>query len=73
MLTDAERMVMYLLSTGKSSKQVASQLNISIRTVSEHTKNAKEALQADTLYQAVAIYATQSKYIAKTIRKKILA
>ncbi len=60
---------MYLLSTGKSTKQIALELNISARTVAAHTQNSKAELQANTLYQAVAIYATQDKHIRRTLRR----
>ncbi len=52
-LTGREREVMNLLVTGKSNKQVASELGISRRTVESHRAHIMEKLEAGSLAELV--------------------
>jgi DNA-binding NarL/FixJ family response regulator len=64
-LTDRERQVMRLLANGMSSKQVASQLQISIRTVECHRININRKLGFNSVAKLVH-YAIQHGIIAHT-------
>jgi len=53
-LTDRERQILELLAVGYVKKEVASQLQISYRTVAEHTENIYQKLQVRNVASAVA-------------------
>ena len=55
LLSDREREVMELLVEGKHNKQIATELNISTRTVEAHRARIMEKLQADSLADVVRI------------------
>ncbi len=48
-LTRREREVMHLVVQGKSNKQIASNLNLSAKTVEQHRSKAMEKMDADSL------------------------
>jgi DNA-binding NarL/FixJ family response regulator len=48
-LTDREREVLQLVAEGKTSKEIASQLNLSIKTVEAHRLNIMEKLNIHTV------------------------
>ena len=64
-LTDRERQVMRLLANGMSSKEVAAQLEISIRTVESHRINMNRKLGFNSIAKLVH-YAIQHGIIAHT-------
>ncbi len=51
LLTEREREVMELLIIGKSTKEIASRLNISIKTVDNHRNRVLEKMAADNLVE----------------------
>ena len=61
-LTTRERVILKLVAEGKSSKQVASLLNISIRTVEHHRANIMEKLNCKNIPELIK-YAIQKGYI----------
>jgi DNA-binding NarL/FixJ family response regulator len=48
-LSDREREVLQLVAEGKTSKEIASQLNLSIKTVEAHRLNIMEKLNIHTV------------------------
>ncbi|SFS07580.1 two-component system, NarL family, nitrate/nitrite response regulator NarL [Microbacterium sp. cf046] len=54
-LTDRERQVLGLLTDGRSHKQVASELGISVKTVGTHVQNLLSKLGLHTRVEAVAL------------------
>jgi DNA-binding NarL/FixJ family response regulator len=62
-LTPRERQVLELLAQGKSNREIAAQLFVSVETVRTHVRNAMRKLEADTRTQAVAL----------AIRQRIIA
>ena len=52
-LTNREQTIISLLASGKSSKQMAAELNISVRTVDTHRRNIKQKLQIKTTPELV--------------------
>jgi DNA-binding NarL/FixJ family response regulator len=48
-LTDREREVLQLMAEGKSSKEIASQLNLSIKTIETHRMKIMEKLNIHTV------------------------
>lgn len=48
---------MTLLIEGKNRKQVASEMNLKIKTVNDHVDQVRKRLKAKTVYQAIAIVA----------------
>ena len=48
-LTDREREALQLVSEGKSTKDVADQLNISVKTVETHRRNIMEKLNLHSM------------------------
>ena len=54
-LSPRERQVMKLLATGYSTKQIAAQLEISIKTVDNHRSKILEKMQVDNLVQLARI------------------
>lgn len=58
LLTDREREVMELLAAGKSMKQIASQLSISIPTCSKHRAKVLEKMQAENDVELVRLVLT---------------
>jgi DNA-binding NarL/FixJ family response regulator len=61
-LTTREREVLKLVAEGKSSKEVASLLNISIRTVEHHRANIMDKLNFKNIAELIK-YAIQKGYI----------
>lgn len=61
-LTDAERRVLLLLSQGKKRREIAGELFLSERTVSNHLQHIFEKLQADSAVGAL-VRARQLGYI----------
>lgn len=53
-LTDKEKQVLQLLTTGKSYKMIAEELNISIETIKTHIKNIYAKLHVHSSTEAVA-------------------
>jgi len=62
-LTPREREVLGLLAAGRSNRDIAAQLFVSVETVRTHVRNAMRKLEADTRTQAVAL----------AIRQRIIA
>ncbi len=58
LLTDREREVMELLAAGKSMKQIAAQLSISIPTCSKHRAKVLEKMQAENDVELVRLVLT---------------
>ncbi|WP_340113474.1 response regulator transcription factor [Maribellus mangrovi] len=52
-LTTREKQVLAILATGKISKEIADNLNISINTVEQHKKNIKKKLNLSTVGELV--------------------
>ncbi|HXY55571.1 MAG TPA: response regulator transcription factor [Nitrospirota bacterium] len=48
-LTDREREVLQLMAEGKTSKEIASQLNLSVKTIESHRMNIMEKLNIRTV------------------------
>jgi DNA-binding NarL/FixJ family response regulator len=61
-LTTRERQILKLVAEGKSSKEVASLLNISIRTVEHHRANIMDELNLKNVAELIK-YAIQKGYI----------
>jgi DNA-binding NarL/FixJ family response regulator len=53
-LTERQRQILTLISSGQTNEKIAATLNISPETVQTHVKNAMHSLGADTRSQAVA-------------------
>lgn len=62
LLTTREREILKLVAEGKSSKKIASLLNISIRTVEHHRANIMEKLNLKNMAEFIK-YAIQKGYI----------
>ncbi len=54
-LTEREREILNLMSQGKTNKEIASELSLSIETIKTHIRNIFEKLEAVDRAQAVAI------------------
>lgn len=54
-LTDRERQVLALIAEGRSQKQIASELSISVKTVGTHVQNLLSKLGLHTRVEAVAL------------------
>ena len=54
-LTDRERQVLALVAEGRSQKQIASELSISVKTVGTHVQNLLSKLGLHTRVEAVAL------------------
>ena len=63
LLTDREREILQLLAEGKSTKQVAAELFISIKTVSTHRQHIMDKLNISTLQDLVR-FAIREKIIS---------
>ena len=63
MLTDREKEVLQLLAEGKSNKEVATQLNLSLYTVETHRANLMQKLNLHNTAEIV-LYAVRKKIIA---------
>jgi DNA-binding NarL/FixJ family response regulator len=61
-LTSREREIVQLLAEGKSSKEVASSLNISVKTAETHRANIMRKLQLHTVSELVR-YAVRNQII----------
>jgi DNA-binding NarL/FixJ family response regulator len=61
-LTSREREIVQLLAEGKSSKEVASSLNISVKTAETHRANIMRKLQLHTVSELVR-YAIRAKLV----------
>jgi DNA-binding CsgD family transcriptional regulator len=68
-LTRREREVLELLSQGLTSKQICTQLSLSLRTVNMHIANLKKKLKAETNAQSVG-RATALGYCRPHMRKR---
>lgn len=53
LLTNREKEILVILSTGKISKEIADLLNISINTVEQHKKNIKKKLNLNTIGELI--------------------
>ncbi len=56
-LTDRERNFMQLLSQGKSAKQVASEMDVSINTIHAHIRNVKSKLELESTNEVASFAA----------------
>jgi DNA-binding CsgD family transcriptional regulator len=61
-ITTREREIIQLLSEGKSSKEVAALLNISVKTAETHRANIMRKLQMHTVSELVR-YAVRNRII----------
>jgi DNA-binding NarL/FixJ family response regulator len=61
-LTTREREIVQLLAEGKSSKEVASSLNISVKTAETHRANIMRKLQIHTVSELVR-YAIRNQIV----------
>jgi DNA-binding CsgD family transcriptional regulator len=61
-LTSREREIVQLLAEGKSSKEVASSLNISVKTAETHRANIMRKLQLHTVSELVR-YAVRNQIV----------
>jgi DNA-binding NarL/FixJ family response regulator len=61
-LTSREREIVQLLAEGKSSKEVASSLNISVKTAETHRANIMRKLQLHTVAELV-LYAVRNQIV----------
>jgi len=61
-ITSREREIVQLLSEGKSSKEVAALLNISVKTAETHRANIMRKLQMHTVSELVR-YAVRNRII----------
>jgi DNA-binding CsgD family transcriptional regulator len=61
-LTPGEREIVQLLAEGKSSKEVASSLNISVKTAKTHRANVMRKLELHTIADLVR-YAVRNQII----------
>jgi DNA-binding CsgD family transcriptional regulator len=61
-LTSREREIVQLLAEGKSSKEVASSLNISVKTAETHRANIMRKLRLHTISELVR-YAVRNQII----------
>jgi DNA-binding NarL/FixJ family response regulator len=52
-ITRRETEILYFMSQGKSSKEIASSLKISVQTVRKHTKNIYRKLDAHNKIEAL--------------------
>jgi DNA-binding CsgD family transcriptional regulator len=69
LLTPREREVLELLSQGLTSKQIGTQLNLSLRTVNMHIANLKAKFKSETNAQSVG-RATALGYCRPHMRKR---
>ena len=53
-LTNREKEILQILSSGKTSKEIASNLHISVNTVEQHKKNIKKKLKLNTIGELVS-------------------
>jgi two-component system response regulator FixJ len=60
-LTPRERVVMVLLAAGKTMKQIATQLDVSLQTCSKHRSRVLEKLGVDTDVELVRLLLTAAK------------
>ena len=52
-LTRREAEIIYLMSEGKSGKEIAASLHLSVHTVQKHTKNIYRKLQVHNKIEAI--------------------
>ena len=62
MATPREREIIQLLTEGKSSKEIASRLNLSVKTVEAHRSNIMHKLGLDSMGELTR-YAIRNKII----------
>ena len=53
LLTSREKEILVILSTGKLSKEIAEELNISTNTVEQHKKNIRKKLNLKTVGELI--------------------
>ena len=63
LLTEREKETLHLLAEGKSNKEVAKILNLSVYTVETHRSNIMEKLNLHTTAEII-LYAVRKKLIA---------
>ena len=63
LLTDREKEILQLLAEGKSNKEVASQLNVSLNTVETHRTKLMQKLDLHSAAEIV-LYAVRKKIIS---------
>ncbi|MGB1308197.1 MAG: response regulator [Oceanihabitans sp.] len=60
-LTKSEKKIVHLIANGNDSQQIATQLNISVRTVEKHRSNIITKLNLDRKPSTLSVWATLNK------------
>jgi DNA-binding NarL/FixJ family response regulator len=63
LLTPREREILRLLATGKSNKDIASLLNLSLYTVETHRRNLQDKLNLHSIAELI-LYAVRKRVIS---------